>query len=128
MKNEIYSINDIYGIIRDFYISNFPYEIDVNIVDIINREIQRYNKKSSIIQDGGEYLFDNPEPTQQNRDPFFDDDNAYKIKIEHYYNQKENIVNIFNDVEVLHEWLINNGFIRNDVATEKMLSIKALQS
>ncbi|MCM7470847.1 hypothetical protein UXP00_21870 [Enterobacter asburiae] len=118
MKNHILSISGVYGIIRDHYVSNFPYKLQFQAVDALNGYIKRYNENAFLSKtDNGKYIFENPKPTPKDDSPF---ENPAK-NLEFYLSQESGLQNLFQDTNAMHEWLLQSGFINAGIATEKML-------
>ncbi|MCY2120008.1 hypothetical protein OW833_23455 [Klebsiella pneumoniae] len=118
MKNHILSISGVYGIIREHYVSNFPHKLQFQAVDALDKYIKQYNENASLRKaDGGKYIFENPEPTPKDDSPF---ENSAR-NLEAYLSQESGLKNLFEDINAMHEWLLQSGFINAGIATEKML-------
>ncbi|MEI3777107.1 hypothetical protein [Pectobacterium brasiliense] len=126
MRNSLYNINGIYSIIRKYYIDNFPYKIEFRAEDVLNYHIQSKNENAYIVQNGTEYEFKNPTPYQLSDDTFARSFETEIVSLEEYLAEENNLVSIFNDVHTFNNWLVDSGFIKNGVATEKMLVTKTL--
>lgn len=122
MKNHILTISSIYGIIREHYVSNFPHKLQFQAVDALNKYIKRYNEKASLCKtDGGKYIFENPEPTPKEESPYENSLGLSARNLEAYLSQESGVQNLFQDINAMHEWLLQSGFINAGIATEKML-------
>lgn len=126
MKNDILTINDVYDVIREHYISNFPYEIEFQAADALNTHVKRVNEKASLTKINEKYIFENPEPTPEVDSPYTNSEGSIARALEKYLSQEAGVQNLFQDTNTMHEWLIQSGFIKAGVATEKMLSVHKL--
>lgn len=126
MKNEIYSINGIYDMVRNYYMDNFPHTVGFKAVDVINFYLHTFNKSAIVEKIEDDYVLNNPNPTKADNDPFTQGLVSINIKFETYLSHKNGMIKIFQDVNALHQWLTVSGFINDGIATEKMLSVKKL--
>ncbi|MCA6924719.1 hypothetical protein [Pectobacterium versatile] len=126
MRNSLYNINGIYSIIREYYIANFPYKIEFKAEDVLNAHIQSKNENACIVQNGTKYEFQNPTPYQLSNEAFARSFETGIVYLEEYLAEENNLVSIFNDLHIFNSWLVDSGFIKNGVATEKMLVTKTL--
>ncbi|EDJ8983003.1 hypothetical protein GFI10_01915 [Salmonella enterica subsp. diarizonae] len=104
------STNNIFEIIRNHYKEHFPYCSEWDAITAINlafknssygRVVPGYFKTNDI----GQVLYAGQH-------------NHYSEEV---FTKKENCQHLVNDVEALHSWLLNNGFIKDGMATEKMI-------
>lgn len=117
MKNQIYNRHGVYEIIRNHYIKNFPYPILFQALNAINESLYNINKNASLKKDGDQYKFINPNSNKENNSPYGNPgDNLFA-----YLSQSSGVEALLQDINALQEWLSNNGFIFNGIATEKML-------
>lgn len=117
MKNKIYSRHSIYSIIRNYYLNNFPYQIQFEALNAINEHIKNINEDVHIEKVGDEYKLIQPTYPKEI-------DSKYEIPERNvfvYLSQPSGMAAIFQDVNTYHQWLIKNGFIADRIATEKML-------
>ncbi|HHT0990071.1 TPA: hypothetical protein ACTYAY_001902 [Enterobacter roggenkampii] len=127
MKNHILTINSVYDLIREHYISNFPYKLQFQAVDALNKYIKRHNEQAFLTKtEDGKYIFENPEPTPTDDSPFVNSLGSSARTMENYLSQETGIQNLFQDTNAMHEWLLQSDFIRAGIATEKMLSTHKL--
>ncbi|WP_137462148.1 hypothetical protein, partial [Escherichia coli] len=71
MKNQLYSRQGIYDIIRSHYLRNFPYTIQFEALNAINEHISLIIDSASIQKnESGEYVFINNNPNMEVDDPF----------------------------------------------------------
>jgi hypothetical protein len=127
MKNNLINIKTAYNLIRDEYVFNFPYELEFEALKVLNNFIKNENKDAFLRKnDDGTYHFENPHPTVRDDSPFENSFGASAIKVEEYLSQADAASNIIKDINALHNWLCKSDFIREGVATEKMLNIYTL--
>lgn len=126
MKNDILTINDIYNVIREHYISNFPYELQFQSVDALNKYVKQLNKNAALTKLNGKYIFENPDPTPEVDSPFSNSEGSIARTLEKYLLQESGIQNLFQDINAMHLWLSQSGFIKSGIATEKMLNLSKL--
>lgn len=127
MKNHILTINGVYEIIKEHYVSNFPHKLQFQAVDALNRYIKRRNENAFLSKtEGGKYIFENPEPTPTEDSPFENSLGASARNLEAYLSQESGVQNLFQDTNAMHEWLLQSGFINAGIATEKMLATHKL--
>jgi hypothetical protein len=127
MKNHILTINGIYDVIREHYVSNFPYALQFQATDALNTYIKQLNKHALLTKaEDGKYIFENPEPTPTDNSPFANSLGSSARNLEAYLSQESGIQNLFQDTNAMHEWLLQSGFINAGIATEKMLSTRKL--
>ncbi|WP_458038943.1 hypothetical protein [Pantoea ananatis] len=124
MRNNIYNINDLYRVIRRFYIAAFPYETNFSALEALNLEIKEINKDAEIVWRGPGLVFENPNPTTIKTDDPYDNENGSSQRIiEEYFESasSKDIEYIEDDLKHLANWLFNEGFINKRMPTEKML-------
>ncbi|WP_432413697.1 hypothetical protein [Pantoea allii] len=127
MKNNRYTINGLYLIVRRFYLDSFPNPISFDALDALNFEIKKINKKAKVDEINKVYFFDNPSPTVV--DPSNPFSNASEQKSEEEYFEKAGdgaIRNLIQDIRALESWLWKAGYIDDKIATEKMLANKSI--
>lgn len=57
MKNHILTINGVYDLIREHYVSNFPYKLQFQAVDALNKYIKRQNEHAFLTKtEDGKYI------------------------------------------------------------------------
>lgn len=128
MNNELYNINGTYNIIRNYYASQFPHKINFLALDAINLHVSEYNKSAEIVKKDGSYVFNNPNPYQASLDPFSNSLSKNTQNLESYLSNREGLKNLFQDINALYTWLVEYDFIKDGIATEKMLTIKAIHN
>ena len=128
MHNELYNINGVYELIRKYYVFNFPHKVEFQAVNAINHFVKSYNAEAVIKKDGDVYVFINTKPYQRSSDPFANSLGIHTEQLERYLSDDSGIRKLFQDVNALHLWLVDNNFIKNNLATEKLLATKAIQA
>ncbi|MBE5213498.1 hypothetical protein IG611_00400 [Pectobacterium sp. A535-S3-A17] len=126
MKNTLYNINGIYGVIRDYYIANFPHKIEFHADNALNAHVRSKNENAFIVKNEKGYEFSNPTPYQLSDDSFSRSFEVNIVSLEKYLSEENNLTFMFQDVNALNKWLEDSGFVKNGVATEKMLATKTL--
>lgn len=129
MKNKHYTINGLYGILRDFYLDSFPHASSFNALQVLNSEIKKINKSAKIEESNFRYSFDNPNPTVVDaNNPYSNENGSEGRNVEEYFENagSNEIRNIIQDLYGLESWLGTAGFIENKIATEKLLANKKL--
>lgn len=123
MKNKIYSCHGIYDIIRSHYIKNFPYTIQFEALNAINEHIHSIIEDACIQKNNeNKYVFISLNSNNANNDPF----ESAGRNLAAYLSKLSGIEELFQDVNALHIWLSEFGFILNGIATEKMLATTKL--
>ncbi|EIQ5176260.1 hypothetical protein LVC53_004812 [Salmonella enterica] len=118
MKNQPYSRQGIYDIIRSHYLRNFPYTIQFEALNAINEHISLIIDSASIQKnESGEYVFINNNPNMEVDDPF----ESTERNLAAYLSKSSGVEALFQDVNALQKWLLQYGFIHGGIATEKML-------
>ncbi|WP_213355030.1 hypothetical protein [Citrobacter freundii] len=128
MNNELYNINGIYSIIRKYYISQFPHKINFLALDSINHHLSEHNNAAKIVKKDGAYILSNPNPYQKSQDPFANSLSIGTQNLESYLSDSEGLKHLFQDINALYTWLVEYDFIKDGIATEKLLTIKAILS
>jgi len=126
MNNELYNINGVYGIIRKYYITHFPHKLEFWALDSINHHLKEHNNTAQIIKKEGAYVFSNPNPYQKSQDSFSNSLSIGTQNLESYLSDSEGLKNLFQDINALYTWLVEYGFIKDGIATEKLLANKAI--
>lgn len=126
MNNELYNTNGVYSIIRKYYVSQFPHKMSFLALDAINHHISEHNKSAAVVKKEGSYVFNNPNPYQASNDPFGNSLSINTKNLESYLSNSEGLKNLFQDINALYTWLVEYDFIKDGIATEKMLTIKAI--
>ncbi|HFR4115065.1 TPA: hypothetical protein ACHVKA_003080, partial [Yersinia enterocolitica] len=73
------------------------------------------------------YGFINRKLYQRNRDSFSNSLSIHMEQLENYLSNDDDMKRSFQDVNALYFWLIESDFIKDEVATDKILATKAIQ-
>ncbi|WNK30361.1 hypothetical protein [Pantoea agglomerans] len=129
MKNNVYTINDLYRMIRDLYMDSFPHTLSFDALNALNVGIKYFNKSAKVEVSNMSYCFNNPNPTLvDSENPFTNENGTFERKREEYFEKaaSSEIRNIIQDLQGLESWLCTAGYIQNKIATEKMLANKKI--
>ncbi|WP_317418826.1 MULTISPECIES: hypothetical protein [unclassified Morganella (in: enterobacteria)] len=111
MKNNEFNINQVYSMIQSFYIDKMPYPTDFDVIDAINIFIRNhFNSNSRITKsDDGSYEYHGiTEMPTDDWDAFVC---MYTEREIHFFQNKENILNLISDLTELQKWLISEEYI-----------------
>lgn len=117
MKNKFYNRHGIYNIIRKHYLKNFPYPTQFEALNAINEHLNSIDESVHIKKVGDEYKLIQPTHHKEEKSKYETQESNVFV----YLSQPSGIAAVFQDVNTYHEWLNNNGFIADRIATEKML-------
>ncbi|MFH7803478.1 hypothetical protein [Enterobacter cloacae] len=107
-------INVIFEIIKNYYSINFPYKAEWNPVSAINLSFENSSY--------GRVVPGRIKSNENNELVYTGSHNQYSM----VFKDGLNIQNLVDDVEALHGWLVNNSYINDGIATEKMITTKGL--
>ncbi|EAZ6862599.1 hypothetical protein CE345_20745 [Salmonella enterica] len=110
MKNEQYDYNELYELLRAYYIDTFPYPHEFKAIYFLNF-LSRKERCKGI---------------------FYDENNTLAFKEDglHWMNDKFNdtefVAKIALDSETFNNWLTDEGYIKNNTATDKFVKQRVL--
>ncbi|EPL6464859.1 hypothetical protein N4P46_000965 [Proteus mirabilis] len=109
MLNSFYDEHTLYEHLRSFYIDSFPHARKYNCIFFLNF-LLRSEKCNGIVQDDGKLTFIEKEHHWINT----------------YFNDSEFLAAIAEDSNAFNHWLLEEGYIRNGVATKLLVNSKSL--
>lgn len=123
MKNTFYDIDDLFQVVRRYYVGSFPYSAQPNAIGVMNNELKRLESSAKIRHvDDLNTSFENVSPAV-NPDSIFAHNPA--VKLEEYLEAKQNRNVLLEDIRVLRTWLVKAGYLyadgRNHIATEELI-------
>ncbi|SUC17988.1 Uncharacterised protein [Proteus mirabilis] len=110
MHNSFYSANGLYEHLRAFYMDSFPHARKYNCINFLNF-LLRSEKCSGILQDEDRKLV------------FIEKEHHW---INSYFNDAEFLAKIAEDSNAFNHWLLEEGYIRNGVATKLLVNSTSL--
>jgi len=128
MKNTFYDIDDLYQVVRRFYLKSFPYSAQPNAIGVMNNELKRVESSAKIrYVDDLNTSFENLSPAIKTESVF---DHNPAVYLEEYLEEKQRREALFEDIRALRTWLVKAGYLyvdgRNHIATEALIRTYSL--
>ncbi|MGA4658799.1 hypothetical protein ACK6ST_18115 [Proteus terrae] len=111
MKNNKFDVNEVYSMIRAFYIKKMPYETVFSPIGTINLYLKVNSKSNAqiIITENNSYQYtENAEEPIDDWDEILFDLNKMEME---FFKKEENIINLISDLTELQKWLTHEGYI-----------------
>jgi len=130
MKNTAYDIDNVYKIIRRYYVKRFPYDTQPNSANVINDELNRLSSSARIVTGSvtNTVTFENPNPAEAATDYGY---NPASI-LEEYLSDQSSLTDLMEDIREMRDWLAKAGYLYRHggghTATEALLRTKDLTS
>jgi len=128
MKNTHYGIDVLFNLIKEYYVAQFPHEMDVTAIDVVNHYLIAHGSSAKIVGSSAQLSeFENPNPTKSKESDFLRNP---VIELEKYLESYLDRNEFISDVIALRKWLINENYLREMkvglVATRDLLVTPAL--
>lgn len=121
MTNKEFNYNDLYKMIRSYYLIYFPYGVEFKPSEVISFHLRNNDIKGMVIVTDSTYTFDNPSPTKATDDIYDEMFTDYRINVEKYLSDSDELKKVVRDLNQLKSWLIKEGFLRDGKPTLLML-------
>ncbi|WP_017345646.1 hypothetical protein [Pantoea sp. A4] len=123
MKSTLYHIDGLFQVVRQYYVSSFPYSVPSNAIDVMNYELKREGSSATIrYVDNLNTSFENLSPAE-NPETSFEHNPA--VSLEEYLGEKQGREALLEDIRALWIWLVKAGYLYeergNHTATEELL-------
>lgn len=123
MKNMFYDIDDLFQVVRRYYVESFPYSAQPNGISVMNNELNRVKSSAKIrYVDDLKTSFENLTPAVRPESDFSHNPAVY---LEEYLEQEQGRKVLLEDIQALQKWLVKAGYLyadgRNHMATEALL-------
>ncbi|ENR0231978.1 hypothetical protein IM270_20350 [Enterobacter cloacae complex sp. I7] len=126
MKNNTYNLNQVYSIIRDYYVDSFPHSLSFISSEALSFHLKKHGSTARVIKHETGYDFVNENPKVRSDDIFDNGYEDYVINLEGFLSDRRNTSSLINDINALASWLMDGLYIKNGIATDKMLEVKKL--
>lgn len=123
MKNTLYDIDELFQVVRRYYVESFPYSAQPNAIGVMNQELKRAESSAKIrYVDDLNTSFENLSPAVKPESIIAHNPAVY---LEEYLEEKQRREMLFEDIRALRTWLVKAGYLyadgRNHIATEELL-------
>ncbi|MEX6325520.1 hypothetical protein AB6F65_11690 [Providencia hangzhouensis] len=126
MKNNVFGINEVYSMIKDYYLMEMPHPTEFSAIDTLNLFIKKNvdeNSKISIKENN--YIYEGVK--EKSFDIFDGFADIIFEKYMDFFANTLNINNLIEDIGALQRWLVDEKYVTADgVMTSKMLDTKRL--
>lgn len=131
MKNKMFDFQDIYGMLRKYYLSNFPHAIKLDVKKILEHYFEYYKIDGEFtLQFGKENILTfNLKSKSSEPDPMYSDQfDQIKYRVEVFLSQDQNVTNLCEDIRAMNSWLLIENYIRTSYAPDVYIASSALIS
>ncbi|EPL6456944.1 hypothetical protein AB7V82_09335 [Providencia stuartii] len=121
MKNNLFGLNQVYSMIKDYYLIKMPHPTDFSAIDTLNIFVKKNvdeNSKISIKENS--YIYEGVK--EKSFDIFDDLDNILFERYIDFFANTLNINSLIEDIGALQRWLVDEKYVTaNGVMTSKMI-------
>ncbi|MEQ5037909.1 hypothetical protein ABN115_02650 [Providencia rettgeri] len=121
MKNNLFGLNEVYSMIKDYYLIKMPHPTDFSAIDVLNIFVKKNvdeNSKISIKENN--YIYEGVK--EKSFDIFDGLDDMLFERYMAFFEDTSNINSLIEDIGALQRWLVDEKYVTaNGVMTSKML-------